>query len=218
MPYFFNLKAMDKNNLISLSPKVIEDFIWMSYRYCIGRHTGAAIHHANTIKQVIRDSINTFSDESIQRMVADIRREINMVLSTPMNVVIDSYSELDLFSLLFLCIEENEDTTKFVYNIHERTGEILKERRLDKPIQRWESFECLYLDLIEWVKLANYLDVNSHYKVTVEYNGKQEEHICYAYPVQIGNSYTKVFSSVLEKGNSYISPEYIITVEPYESK
>ena len=218
MPYFFNLKAMDKNNLISLSPKVVEDFIWMSYRYCIGRHTGAAICHANTIKQVIRDSTNAFSDESIQRMVADIRREINMVLSSPMNVVMDSYSELDLFSLLFLCIEENEDTTKFVYNIHERTGEILKERRLDNPIQRWESFESLYIDLIEWVKLANYLDVDSHYKVTVEYNGKQEEHICYAYPMRIGNSYTKVFSSVLEKGNSYISPEYIITVESYESK
>ena len=94
MPYFFNLKAM--NNSISLSPKVVEDFIWMSYRYCIGRHTGAAICHANTIKQVIRDSTNAFSDESIQRMVADIRREINMASS--LREIEDILSRVEEFS------------------------------------------------------------------------------------------------------------------------
>lgn len=28
-----------------------EDYVWMSYRYCIGRHTIAAHYHATTIAQ-----------------------------------------------------------------------------------------------------------------------------------------------------------------------
>lgn len=205
---------MKNKNNITLSTKVVENFIWMSLRYCIGRHTGAAICHANTIKQVICDNPNAFSSDSIKRIVDDIRREINMILNGPMNVVMDAYSDLDLFSPLFYSLEENEDTTKYVYTIHEKTGQILKEIRIDKPIHKWESFENLYIDLINWVKLANYLDEDTYYKITTEYQGKIEEHICYAYPMKIGNSYTRVFSSVLEVSDKYIASEYITKVEP----
>ena len=82
-----------------------------------------------------------------------------------------------IFSLLFYSIEENEDTTNFIYTIDDTKMKLLKEKRLVNVIKPWESFESLYLDLINWVKLANYLDEDSYYKVTTEYQGKTEEHI-----------------------------------------
>lgn len=46
-----------------------EDYIWMSYRYCIGRHTIAAHHHATTIAQ---DVYGKISDERMQFNSEDI--------------------------------------------------------------------------------------------------------------------------------------------------
>lgn len=205
---------MNISNNIILSSKVVEDFIWMSLRYCIGRHTGAAANHANTIMQIMHKYSHKFTKERKQLIIDDIRREINLVLASQKNICLDSYSDNDIFSLLFYSIEENEDTTNFIYTIDTNRMRLLKERRIGDSIKPWESFENLYIDLINWVKLANYLDEDSYYKVTTEYQGKTEEHICYAYPIKIGNSYTRVFSSVLEVNEKYIAPEYITKVEP----
>lgn len=211
MPYFFT--TMKNKNDITLSTKVVEDFIWMSLRYCIGRRTGAAIEHANTIMQIMHKYSHKFTKERKQLIIDDIRSEINLVLARQKNICLDSYSDNDIFSLLFYSIEENEDTTNFIYTIDANRMRLLKERRIGDSIKPWESFENLYIDLISWVKLANYLDEDSYYKVTTEYQGKTEEHICYAYPMKIGNSYTRVFSSVLEVSDKYIAPEYMIKVE-----
>lgn len=202
------------DNLITLSTKTVEDLIWMSYRYCIGRRTGVAIDHARTIMDIVHKNPEAFTEEQKMQMVDDIRREINGKLFWARNVVIDMISNLDIFSLLFYNISDEEDTTKFVYTIHEKTGAIHRDVRLVDTIQPEQGFESLYLDLINWVKLANYLDEDSHYKITTEYQDKIEEHICYAYPIKIGNTYIKVFSSVLEVSDRYIAPEYITKVEP----
>lgn len=212
MPYFF-ITMKNKNN-ITLSTKVVEDFIWMSLRYCIGRHTGAAANHANTIMQIMHNYSHCFTKERKQLIIDDIRKEINQVLAFQKNVCLDTHSEKDIFSFLFYSIEENEDTTNFIYTIDDTKMRLLREKRLVNSIKPWESFESLYLDLINWVKLANYLDEDTYYKVTTEYQGKTEEHICYAYPMKIGNSYTRVFSSVLEVNDKYIASEYITKVEP----
>lgn len=204
---------MNNSNNLILSSKVVEDFIWMSLRYCIGRRTGAAIGHANTIMQIMHKYSHKFTKERKQLIIDDIRSEINLVLARQKNICLDSYSDNDIFSLLFYSIEENEDTTNFIYTIDANRMRLLKERRIGDSIKPWESFEDLYIDLISWVKLANYLDEDSYYKVTTEYQGKTEEHICYAYPIKIGNSYTRVFSSVLEVSDKYIAPEYMIKVE-----
>lgn len=204
---------MNNSNNLILSSKVVEDFIWMSLRYCIGRRTGAAAEHANTIMQIMHKYSHKFTKERKQLIIDDIRSEINRVLARQKNICLDSYSDNDIFSLLFYSIEENEDTTNFIYTIDANRMRLLKERRIGDPIKPWESFENLYIDLISWVKLANYLDEDSYYKVTTEYQGKTEEHICYAYPMKIGNSYTRVFSSVLEVSDKYIAPEYMIKVE-----
>lgn len=204
---------MNNSNNIILSSKVVEDFIWMSLRYCIGRHTGAAINHANTIIQVLHNYSHCFNKERKQLIIKDIRREINRILAFQKNICLDTPSEKDIFSFLLYSIEENEDTTNFIYTIDAAKMKLLKEKRLVDSIKPWESFENLYTDLINWVKLANYLDSDTHYKVTTNYQGKIEEHICYAYPMKIGNSYTRVFSSVLEVNDKYIASEYITKVE-----
>lgn len=205
---------MNNSNDLILSSKVVEDFIWMSLRYCIGRHTGAAADHANTIMQIMHKYSHKFTKERKQLIIDDIRREINLVLASQKNICLDSYSDNNIFSLLFYSIEENEDTTNFIYTIDANRMRLLKERRIGDSIKPWESFENLYSDLINWVKLANYLDEDTYYKITTEYQGKIEEHICYAYPMKIGNSYTRVFSSILEVSDKYIASEYITKIEP----
>ena len=56
----------------------LEDLIWMSYRYCIGRHTLAATMHAGHIAQ---NSYHAIPDDRKEFMAHDIRREINEALS-----------------------------------------------------------------------------------------------------------------------------------------
>lgn len=202
------------DNLITLSTKTVEDLIWMSYRYCIGRHTGAAITHARTIMNIVHKNPNAFTKEQKMQMVDDIRREINNTLSWSRNVSMDMSSNLDIFSLLFYNIEDGEDTTKFVYTVHEKTGAIHTDTRLVDTIQPWEGFESLYTDLIEWVKLSNWLDISIHQKVYVDYNGKKEVIICYPYPIKDGNVYSVAYSSVDDPFRGYIAPEYITQIKP----
>jgi hypothetical protein len=50
-----------------------EDYIWMSYRYCIGRHTIASHCHAT---QIAQDAYGKLSKERSQFNSEDINREI----------------------------------------------------------------------------------------------------------------------------------------------
>ena len=50
-----------------------EDCVWMSYRYCIGRHTIAAHCHAGAIAE---NTYGMMSDERMQFISEDISNEI----------------------------------------------------------------------------------------------------------------------------------------------
>ena len=58
-----------------------EDFIWMSYRYCIGRKTIAANMHADTIANFIYKNPNIFKETKIITNIFsdqnDMKPEIN---------------------------------------------------------------------------------------------------------------------------------------------
>lgn len=54
-----------------------EDLIWMSYRYCIGRHTIAACSHAHDIA---KNHYRRLSDSQAEMMARDIRNEIKQSL------------------------------------------------------------------------------------------------------------------------------------------
>lgn len=54
---------------ITITNREMEDFIWMSSRYCIGRHTIAAATHADTIAKVLTANPDILSKEMQEFMV-----------------------------------------------------------------------------------------------------------------------------------------------------
>ena len=80
-----------KKNNICLNNKAMEDFIWMSYRYCIGRKTIAAATHADTIREFINNNPNVISEIRKEFMANDIRREINHIINWCDNINIKMF-------------------------------------------------------------------------------------------------------------------------------
>lgn len=72
-------KVAKREKKINISAMALEDFIWMSYRYCIGRRTGAAAMHTDNIAKLIGDNPDIFSKERLEFNAVDIRRQINQV-------------------------------------------------------------------------------------------------------------------------------------------
>ena len=89
-----------KKNTINISNSSLEDMIWMSYRYCIGRHTIAAAHHAETIHSVIKSNPDLLTPERKHFMALDIRREITSQIAFRSNVYIEGCGDFDAFSFL----------------------------------------------------------------------------------------------------------------------
>jgi hypothetical protein len=91
-----------KKNTINISNSSLEDMIWMSYRYCIGRHTIAAAHHAETIHSVIKSNPDLMSNEKKAFNAKDIRREITSQIAFRSNVYVEGCNDFDAFSLLLI--------------------------------------------------------------------------------------------------------------------
>ncbi len=198
---------MKKQKEIKISPSSLEDFIWMSYRYCIGSHTIAAAMHADTIKDIIQKNPDCMSDDRKAFIAKDIRREINTILHLRDDVEIINCENYDAYSRLLLEVSKHNCPGKLKYIIDGAKGIVYMDV-MDKE----HDINYDYPDLIRWVKLANYLDVNCHRIVVTDYDDKIEEHICYSYPIQrLPNKYEKVWVP-LDKGlsiDSYINPDYI---------
>lgn len=166
----------------------MEDLIWMSYRYCIGRHTIAAAHHAGNIAV---NSYHLISRERKEFMAHDIRREINNVLSFSQHISIHDYRDhltKDALSSIFdhLHVTYGKDiknsnfdweTTKFNVNMCH-----VEEVKIEKTDTYNRALYHEYSDLIPWIKLANALDVSQHKTIVVDYMGKTEEVVCFSYP------------------------------------
>ena len=69
-----------KKNNICLDNKAMEDFIWMSYRYCIGRKTIAAATHADTIREFINNNPVFFTSASFGLISASFFLETKVLL------------------------------------------------------------------------------------------------------------------------------------------
>lgn len=52
------------------------DLIWMSVRYCIGRHTITAAHHAGEIANIIYENPDILTKWEIERLIEDINNEV----------------------------------------------------------------------------------------------------------------------------------------------
>lgn len=206
-----------KKNNIYLDNKAMEDFIWMSYRYCIGRKTIAAATHADTIREFINNNPNIISEDRKEFMANDIRREINHIINWCDDVHIEGTKDIDAYSMLLYASNDyiNADKKAFIYNV-DTYNKSVKVEETDKEIRDYMSFEHLYIDIIPWVRLSSILDKNCHYKVTVFYNGEEKEYIAYPYPIKNEKGdYYKVYCELNTSCSiiQYLSPEFITKVE-----
>lgn len=207
---------------VNISPSNLEDLIWMSYRYCIGRHTIAAATHADTIMSIIVSNPGVISPESIQFNASDIRSEITRCISFKENVSISgSERGKDIFSALLYSIGDFDvQANKFHFDADKM--QVVAVDSLENRIKSWNSFDCDYTDLIPWVKLANWMDPSCHKTITVEYEGEVTETRCYPFPYQVRLDdgrvlYEERWAGVENPSSpsicSYLSPEFIKKIE-----
>lgn len=209
---------------MKLSNREMNDFIWMSLRYCIGRKTGAAIGHADTIGKVIYNNPKSFSEDSKQAIVNDIYREILNVMRWNKFIDLDGSGYWDVYS--FFLIEaskcETPENCKFYINLTTKTLVDCQQAK-DIKSYEWERFDSDYIDLIPWIKLANALNPNCHKLVYAEWtDDKGEKHseteTCISYAERDGNgkyfeAYVPVKTIMASINTGYIVPEYITKVE-----
>lgn len=146
-----------------------EDLVWMSYRYCIGRHTIAAAMHAGNIAS------NAYSKLSKARrnfMAFDIRREIDSQLSfSQANFFIDTclkrqdnpnYRPLEMFlEIVNSNGIKNGNDYKKVKSIHVDDNGSSVEYKDDGSVSSIAIGQDIY-DLVPWMKLANLFDSSTH--------------------------------------------------------
>jgi hypothetical protein len=198
---------------ITITNREMEDFIWMSYRYCIGRHTGAAANHADTIAKVLTANPGILSKERQESMVNDIRCEINNVLNFKSGIQFDGFhQDKDWFTPLMMFSNTQENPKSKKYFIDCRTGEI---DCIDtsKVIESWEAFDSDYEDLIPWVKLSNMFDPKCWRTVTTDNNGCIETFTCYPYPTKRCGQYEIVLAKVGDISGWFLNPDKIVKIE-----
>lgn len=197
---------------ITITNREMEDFIWMSTRYCIGRHTIAAAAHADTIAKVLTANPDILSKERQEFMVKDIRNEINNVLNWKSCIQFDGFHQSkDWFTQLLLESNNYNDAKMQKYYINCYDGTIDCETLTN--IEPWEGFDSDYEDLIPWVKLSNMLDKKCWKRVYVEYNGKKENYECYPWPAKINGRYEIVYSKIGEMSGWNINSDFIVKIE-----
>ena len=217
--------AKKKQDTVVISNSKMEDFIWMSYRYCIGRRTIAACAHADTIASLIINNPNLLSNERKAFMVKDIREEITNNINWKRCIHIEgSYYNKDVFSPLMYALNEYPDRKQTIFHFDTNTNEIYKAEK-DESLYEFDTVDADYTDLIPWVKLANLLDTSCHRVITVVFNGEKKEIDCYPFPRDIRNddgtiTYKESWAGV-EDGDcvsicKYICDDYITEIESIE--
>lgn len=152
-----------------------EDYVWMSYRYCIGRHTIAAHYHATTIAQDVygrlTDGRMEFYSEDICSCIYDNLHfkdfidfgwygNIPKMEFKPLDVIYRIFDkegidcEEKMRSIKTITIDWNKEKEDFDYSIY-----YFNENDKNKDYGR--SFSDFH-DLEIWQKLANLFDKRTH--------------------------------------------------------
>lgn len=203
----------NKNKDVKISRDSFEDFIWTSYRYCIGRHTIAAACHTDTIAKAIKDNPHALTKERIEFMAVDIFREVNQHLNWKDSYQIYGVRDMDIFSAVLYASNEVENPKEWIYEVDAYSGDITTIKPTN-PLTC--KFDDDYIDLMPWVKLANWLDKSSHKMVTTEFEGKVEIRECFHYPQRYDGEYKQVWSSVEDacmSANRWVAEEFITKIE-----
>lgn len=167
--------AKKKTKNVKMLSQYEEDCVWMSSRYCIGRHTIASHCHA---EDIAKNAYGRMTKERTQFMSKDINNEIHSQLHygnfvdmgwygnipkshfRPLDVVysildsecIDSYEKMR--EIKQIAIDWNREKGGFDYSVYYYTDN-------DKKKDLGRSFSDLS-DLEVWQQLANLFDLKGH--------------------------------------------------------
>ena len=162
-------RIMKKKEQQMLSDYEIDN-IWMSYRYCIGRHTIASHCHAGDIAN---NAYGRMSKERMQFMSKDINQEIYDKLHIHDWFEVDNIWNLQYFRPLdtfYQCLKKvgvkHIEDIKKIRNIecwYTQDGELQTNiyYYVDKDKFNYKSYWDIE-DLAVWQQLANLFDINNH--------------------------------------------------------
>lgn len=209
---------MKNKVVVTLDPIEFEDFIWMSYRYCIGRKTIAASNHANTIFNLLLKYPNLLSDERKEFMAKDIRKSILDIIRWNKFIKITNLyigdDDWDMYSNILVASNSCEYKCDAIYTL-DAASKTVTWNVVEKDPNDYVSFDDMYHDLIPWVKLSNWLDKKCHKSIRVD-ESNTDPIICYPYAAMINGKYEMVWARVDVSDvyiNSYITPEFITNID-----
>jgi hypothetical protein len=209
---------MKNKVVVTLDPIEFEDFIWMSYRYCIGRKTIAASNHANTIFNLLLKYPNLLSDERKEFMAKDIRKSILDIIRWNKFIKITNLyigdDDWDMYSNILVASNSCEYKCDAIYTL-DAASKTVTWNVVEKDPNDYVSFDDMYHDLIPWVKLSNWLDKKCHKSIRVD-EPNTDPIICYPYATMINGKYEMVWARVDVSDvyiNSYITPEFITNID-----
>lgn len=183
--------AKKKTENVKMLTQYEEDCVWMSYRYCIGRHTIASHCHA---EDIARNAYGRMTPERTQFISEDINNEIHSQLHfgnfvdmgwygnipkthfKPLDVLYsilnkESINSLEKFrQIKSIAIDWNREKQDYDYSIY-----YFQDNDKNKDLGRslWDI-----TDLEVWQQLANLFDLNSHKLAKVKVDG-EEKIVCY---------------------------------------
>lgn len=202
----------NKNKDVKISRDSFEDFIWTSYRYCIGRHTIAAACHADTIAKAIKDNPHALTKERKEFNSVDIMREVNDRCNWKDCYRIYGTRDMDIFSAVLYASNELENPRDYIYEVDAYSGDVTP-IKADKELLC--KFDDDYIDLMPWVKLSYWLNESTHKMVTTVFEGKEETRICFPFPIKCGGKYKQVWTAVEDasmSANRWIAEEFITKI------
>jgi hypothetical protein len=228
-----NKEKMKRNEkkTIEISPKNLEDFIWMSYRYCIGRRTAAACAHAGAIADIIFKNPDLLTEDRKEFMAQDIRRSVLDTLKWNKKIRFENNYYLnydwDFYALLLEGMNEcpYPAEARYIIDMENRTLSLEKsvfrhsELVMHNESENYDRADDMYNDLIVWMKLANALDKSCHKDITVNVEGKEHTIRCFPYVARTQGEYIRVWASLEKDAGSnitmqgYIIPEMITKIE-----
>lgn len=230
------------NSTIIVNYDNFEDFMWMSYRYCIGRHSIASVMHAGTIAQYAK----YLTPHSLEHAVTDIRNEINDAFrwNNKYNVKITNNTYYDVVSIILNAFAKRDiqDVNPSLLKAFNIDNLIIKDINIDGINEMLTAYKfdidptynvCNMVcdekqtkytytmlcddmrDLLPWVKLANYMDKHCHRYI--ELNGEVVE--VFPYYSMTSKSIEILYVDMESYINSpsqtvFIDPEHLNFISP----
>lgn len=220
-----------KFNNISVSKSLLENLLWTSYRYCIGRTT----YTTQYAYDIARELCDVFDDEKRKEFARDILHEIEYCMHVKgVPFFIHDYStdknQIDALALYIDYMNSqteltNYNDTKLIKRIN---CDVYYDNNITYNVERHANDTNgfikidMFMDLLPWHDLACVLDTRKHYVIKTKNNQCVEcikSYICEVRGTDIGNTiipfkYREVYKPIdCLDNSSYIQEQMIMNIE-----